>query len=85
MSAQPMKIPGPDHPIAIAPNPKRVVVMWNGRVIADSRKALTLNEASYPPVAYIPRDDVDMALLTRTLHKSFCPYKRRGVVLQRRV
>ncbi len=75
MSAQPMKIPGPDHPIAIAPNPKHVVVMWNGRVIADSRKALTLNEASYPPVAYIPRDDVDMALLTRTLHKSFCPYK----------
>jgi uncharacterized protein (DUF427 family) len=75
MSAQPMKIPGPDHPITIAPNEKRVVVTWNGRVVADSRKALTLKEASYPAVAYIPRDDVDMALLSASTHKSFCPYK----------
>ncbi|MBO9124907.1 MULTISPECIES: DUF427 domain-containing protein [unclassified Rhizobium] len=75
MSSQAMKIPGPDHPITIAPNPKRVVVTWNGHVVADSRKALTLNEASYPAVFYIPRIDVDMALLTRSTHKSFCPYK----------
>lgn len=75
MSAQPMKIPGPDHPIAITPNPKRVVVTWNGRVVADSRKALTLKEASYPAVSYIPRGDVDMPLLTHSTHKSFCPYK----------
>lgn len=75
MSAQPMKIPGPDHPIEITPNPKRVMVKWNGRVIADSHKALTLKEASYPAVFYIPRSDVDMPLLTRSTHKSFCPYK----------
>ena len=75
MSAQPMKIPDPDHPITIAPNSKRVLVTWNGRVVADSRKALTLKEASYPAVFYVPRDDVDMELLTRSTHKSFCPYK----------
>ncbi|WP_018897459.1 DUF427 domain-containing protein [Rhizobium sp. 2MFCol3.1] len=75
MSAQPMKIPGPDHPIAITPNPKRVMVTWNDRVIADSRKALTLKEASYPAVFYIPRSDVDMALLAHSAHNSFCPYK----------
>jgi len=75
MSAQPTKIPGPDHPITIAPNPKRVVVTWNGHVVADSRSALTLKEASYPVVFYIPRSDVAMGLLTRSTHKSFCPYK----------
>ena len=75
MSGQPMKIPGPGHPITITPNPKRVMVTWNRRVVADSRKALTLKEASYPAVLYIPRSDVDMTLLTHSTHKSFCPYK----------
>ncbi|WP_026870795.1 DUF427 domain-containing protein [Inquilinus limosus] len=75
MSDKPRKIPGPDHPITIAPNPGRVVVTAGGRVIADSRNALTLREASYPPVQYIPRQDVDMAALQRTDHASHCPYK----------
>ena len=77
MSAQAkkVKVPGPDHPIAITQNPKRVVVTLGGRTIADSRSALTMREGSYPPVQYIPRKDVDMALLTRTDHASYCPYK----------
>jgi len=75
MSAQPMKIPGPDHPITVRPNPARVVVKLGGQVIADSRNALTLKEASYPAVQYIPRADVDMALLTRSDHHTYCPYK----------
>ena len=37
-----MKIPGPDHPITIAPNPKRVVVTFAGRTIADTKHALAL-------------------------------------------
>jgi uncharacterized protein (DUF427 family) len=69
------KVPGPDHPITIAPNPARVVVTLGGRVIADTRAALTLREASYPPVQYIPRKDVDMSLLERTSHATYCPYK----------
>jgi uncharacterized protein (DUF427 family) len=70
-----MKIPGPDHPIAIARTPGRVVVSVAGRVIADSSDALTLRESSYPAVLYIPRKDVDMALLERTHHATYCPYK----------
>jgi uncharacterized protein (DUF427 family) len=51
------------------------VVTVDGKVIADTRDALTLREASYPAVQYIPRRDVDMAALTRSEHTTFCPYK----------
>lgn len=70
-----MKLPGPDHPIAITPNPERVKVIFNGRTIADTSRALCLQEASYPPVLYIPREDADMTVLRRTDHASHCPYK----------
>jgi uncharacterized protein (DUF427 family) len=70
-----MKLPGPDHPITITPNPRRVRVTSNGRIVADTKRALTLQEASYPPVQYIPREDADMTLLARTAHKTHCPYK----------
>lgn len=75
MTARSVKVPGPDHPITIAPNPNRVVVSVAGRVVADTRAALTLREASYRAVQYIPRKDVDMALLERTGHATYCPYK----------
>jgi uncharacterized protein (DUF427 family) len=69
-----VKIPGPDHPITIEPNPKRVRVVFNGRVVADSTRALTLREASLRPVQYIPRADADMSLLVRSTRASHCPY-----------
>jgi uncharacterized protein (DUF427 family) len=75
MTAKPVRIPGPDHPITIAPNPARVVVSVGGRVIADTRNALTLREAALPAVQYIPREDVDMSQLQRTDHATYCPYK----------
>lgn len=75
MTAKPKRVPGPDHPITIAPNPSRVVVSIAGRVIADTREALTLRESTYPAVQYIPRKDVDMSLLERTTHATYCPYK----------
>ena len=70
-----ISIPGPGHPITIEPNPHQVVVTVAGRVVADTRAALTLREASYPPVQYIPRKDVDTALLERTDHATYCPTK----------
>jgi uncharacterized protein (DUF427 family) len=70
-----MKIPGPDHPITIATNPKRVRVTLGGVVIADSTNALMLKEASYPAVNYVPRKDANMALLARTERMTHCPYK----------
>jgi len=75
MSAKPMKVPGRDHPIAIARHPSRVIVRVGGRVVADTREALSLREASYPAVQYIPRKDVDMTLLQRSDHATYCPYK----------
>ena len=75
MTERPIRIPGPDHPISITRNSRRVVVTLGGKVVADTREALTLREASYPPVQYIPRKDVDMALLARTDHATYCPYK----------
>jgi|SRR6266480_1992999 uncharacterized protein (DUF427 family) len=73
--AKPIKIPGPDHPMAIERNPNRVVVRVAGRVVADTSEALTLREASYPAVQYVPRKDVNMMLLERTEHATYCPYK----------
>ena len=70
-----MKIPGPDHPITVTPARGRVTVIAAGRTIADTRAALILKEAAYPPVYYIPRKDVDMARLQRTTHQTYCPYK----------
>jgi len=70
-----MKLPGPDHPITITPSTKRVRVTFGGKVVADTTKALSLKEASYPAVLYIPRADAKMNLLTKTDHATHCPYK----------
>lgn len=75
MTDKPVRIPGPDHPITITPTAGRVVVRVAGITIADSDAALTLQEASYAPVQYIPRQHVDMARLERSAHATYCPYK----------
>lgn len=75
MTAKPVKIPGPDHPITIERNPSRVVVKVAGKTVADTRRALLLREANYPGVIYVPREDADMALLARTDRSTYCPYK----------
>ena len=73
--SKPVKIPGPDHPITVTPARGRVTVIAAGRTMAETRAALILKEAAYPPVYYIPRKDVDMARLQRTTHQTYCPYK----------
>lgn len=70
-----VKVPGPDHPIAITPSAKRVTVSLGETVIADTRHALSLKEAAYPAVMYVPRADVNMDLLIRSQHTTYCPYK----------
>ncbi len=75
MTSRPIKTPGPDHPLTIEPHPGHVRITVAGRVVADTRRALTVREAAYPPVHYIPRADVDMALLRPTPHATYCPYK----------
>ncbi|WP_230530093.1 DUF427 domain-containing protein [Microvirga roseola] len=70
-----MKEPGSDHPITITQNPHRIRVMLGGFIVAETTEALTLQEASLPPVQYIPRKDVRMDLLDPTDHRTHCPYK----------
>ncbi|HTT85207.1 MAG TPA: DUF427 domain-containing protein [Rhizomicrobium sp.] len=74
-SPKTIRVPGPDHPIRVERNPKRVVVSAGGAILADSRNALILREAGYPAVQYIPRKDVDMTRLERSAHTTYCPYK----------
>jgi uncharacterized protein (DUF427 family) len=69
------KIPGPDHPITVEATGVRVVARVGTHVVADTTRALTLREANYPPVQYIPLDDVDQTLLTDSATRTYCPYK----------
>jgi uncharacterized protein (DUF427 family) len=75
MNEKQVKLPGPDHAISIERNHARVVVSVASCVIADTRNALTLREAAYPLVQYIPGEDVDFSQLERTDHVTYCPYK----------
>jgi len=61
--------------ITTRPAGARVRVTFNGEVIADTRDALLLEENGYPPVAYVPREDVKMERLIRTSHTTYCPHK----------
>ena len=70
-----VRVPDASHPMIVEPTPERVVVSRDGRVIADTVNALSLREAGYPVVQYIPRVDADMAALERTERQTYCPYK----------
>src|SRR5258707_3283856 len=75
-NAKEIRIPGPDHPITISPAQGKVRVTVAGKIVAESTRALRLEEKGYPPVYYLPRSDADMSLLLRTTHYTYCPYKR---------
>ena len=75
MAEKPVLQPGPDHPITVTPTSARVIVTVAGKVVADSRQALSLRESTYPPVQYVPIADVDTSLLERTETTTYCPYK----------
>jgi uncharacterized protein (DUF427 family) len=75
MSATEQKLPGPDHPITLTPSSSHVVVSVGDHVVADSTGAVAMQEASYPPVLYVPLTDVDKTLLEPSDTTSYCPYK----------
>ena len=75
MNDRVVRQPGPDHPITVEPSGTRVVVMVAGRAIVDTRGALVLREANYPPILYVPRSDADMSALERSGLTTYCPYK----------
>lgn len=65
----------PDHKVSVEPSPARVRVEFAGEIIADSSRALRVLEASYPPVVYLPREDLKQDLIEKTEHTSYCPFK----------
>ncbi len=67
--------PGPDHPITIEAVAKPVRVMAGGAAIIDAVSHLSLQEASYPAVAYLPRSAANMDRLERSDTTTWCPYK----------
>ena len=75
VSEKPILLPGPEHPITVESPGDRVTAPVGGRTIADSSATLELREARYPAVRYFPRADVDMSLLERTEHATYCPFK----------
>ncbi|SFL98449.1 DUF427 domain-containing protein [Methylobacterium pseudosasicola] len=70
-----MKQPGPDHPITLTPEPRRIRVLVAGVAVADTRNALRLEEARYPAVFYIPRADISAEHFVPSAKTSHCPYK----------
>ncbi|MGH1574858.1 DUF427 domain-containing protein [Methylobacterium sp. P31] len=70
-----MKVPGPDHPITVAPERRRVRVLAAGVAVADTRSALRLEEAHYPAVFYVPRRDIRSESFVPSARTSHCPYK----------
>lgn len=65
----------PEHKITVTPFSGVVVVTFGDAVIASSKKALVLREADYPPVFYLPFEDIYFDLLQPTATKTRCPFK----------
>jgi uncharacterized protein (DUF427 family) len=70
-----MTTPDANHPIAIVGQPGRVRVILAGETIAETGAALRLTEANYPPVLYIPREDIRSRYFVASARTSHCPYK----------
>ena len=70
-----IKTPGPDHSITVSQAEGKVRVTVGGKIVAESTRALRLEEKGYPAVYYLPRNDADMSLLVPTTHYTYCPYK----------
>jgi uncharacterized protein (DUF427 family) len=61
--------------IIISRIPETVTVAVGSTLLGKSTRALEVKEGPYPPVIYVPREDIDMSRLVRTNHKSSCPWK----------
>jgi uncharacterized protein (DUF427 family) len=75
MTDKPIHLPSATHPITVTPTGKHVTVLVNGVVVAESDNSLTLQEASYPAVQYIPMKDVAKNLLKPSSTTTYCPFK----------
>jgi uncharacterized protein (DUF427 family) len=64
-----------DHMLYFEDSPRRVRVVFNGEIVADSRRVKLMHEAGLLPVYYFPIEDVRMELLEESDHATHCPFK----------
>lgn len=65
----------PDYEVAISQSPKKITVTVGDQIIAESSKALLIEETRHSDVYYLPREDVNLSMLTPTDHSTYCPFK----------
>ena len=70
----------PGHDVSAKPAGVRVRVTFRGEVVADTTRAVALEEGAGPKtvapvVYYLPRADVKMERLVRSAHQTYCPFK----------
>ncbi len=79
---QPIK-PGPGQesvwdyprPPRLEASKKRIQVICNQILIADTQNSQRVLETSHPPVYYLPPEDLKMEYLVLSPHQSFCEWK----------
>ena len=67
--------PPPGRSLFIEPTPKRIRAEVGGETVADSLRALILQESGLQPVYYFPREDVRLELFEPTDRHTKCPIK----------
>ena len=72
---QPEALAPGDYRVTVEPARKRVKVVFNGKVIASTSRALVLKETRLPPIYYLPREDIAMEYLVPSAHRTYCPFK----------
>jgi uncharacterized protein (DUF427 family) len=63
------------RPPRVEETPRHIRIVFNGVVIADTRRAWRVLETSHPPVFYIPPADIRMQHLQPTSRSSACEWK----------
>ncbi len=63
------------RPPRVETSAKRVHVVFNGVILAETARAKRILETSHPPVYYLPQEDIVMAHLYPTNRASFCEFK----------
>src|SRR5688572_12266761 len=63
------------HRITTRPSTRHVRVERDGRLLAESNRAVELDETGLPTRYYLPRDDVRTDLLVPSDTTSHCPFK----------
>ncbi len=67
--------PPPGRALYLEPTPKRIRALVEGETIADSRRAMLLQESGLQPIYYFPATDVRTELLEPTDKHTHCPKK----------